>query len=365
MRCGRELEARIADRAADPIAALAHARVRQADHRGTPAGRTRRRPRPGRCRPRCRTPPPCARTRARGAIAASAAAGGFRPEITAVAKTTQRLRAESAGSGEDSARLRQGYGGVRRSAWRGGGRVVRAIFSRVPGAMWFDRSRFRLLILATVVSNSRAIDEERVAPLDPIGERLPMRLRLAPERADVAPSRRGCARPRHRRRTGDGRARRLARRCRAAVRREQRRRRARDDELLAGCARFDFVDRLFASARSARLTFSLRAIVASDSPVLTVYHFSDASSAGDGCREPRWRTAPPCPPAPSSRSRILQRRRPAPQLRVQRLDFVDRCAGPLGDAAQIDGARHRDLVVRRSARRRRCRSRTARDSWRR
>src|SRR5215831_13543552 len=43
----------------------------------------------------------------------------------------------------------------------------------------------------------------------------------------------------------------------------------------------DLIERLFASARSVRLTPSLRAMVVRDSPPLTIYHFNAFSSAGE------------------------------------------------------------------------------------
>src|SRR5438093_10759894 len=54
----------------------------------------------------------------------------------------------------------------------------------------------------------------------------------------------------------------------------------------------DFTDRLLASARSARLTWSLRAMVASDSPLRTVYHFSAAISPGPASARRAWNWSP-------------------------------------------------------------------------
>ena len=193
----------------------------------SPEGRTRRRPRPARRRRRCRRPRRCERRRARG-------------ERVQAAVPSRSSVAETRGQSPDACRIARS---ARRAsdrricAGRRARRLSRAIFSRVPGVMRFDCSRFRRLDLVDGRVEQLRDAEERVAALDSIRDRLrrcglrqprpcasmPRLRRLAPSSAVAAIG--GAARDRARRD--------LARRRRAAVGRQQRRRRARDDERLA------------------------------------------------------------------------------------------------------------------------------------
>ena len=126
--------------------------------------------RPG--RPRCRRPPRSARTRACAACGAKRRAHGDLLEKLRRGRSakTRSCRACGAGSAKlPSAADLEPY---------------RTIFSRVPAAMALPRSLFKLLILATVVSNSSRDRGQRVAALDPVDDRA--WLRAAARRASVA-----------------------------------------------------------------------------------------------------------------------------------------------------------------------------------
>ena len=102
----------------------------------------------------------------------------------------------------------------------------------------------------------------------------------------------------------------------------------------------DFTVRLFASARSARETPNLRATVSSVSPLLRRVPLErrEVRRATASASRALERSARPDRHLDLVLG-ILHRRRPAAQLRIQRLDLVDRRAGPFGDAAEVDGAR--------------------------
>ena len=144
---------------------------------------------------------------------------------------------------------------------------------------------------------------------------------------------------RHERRALHDRTRVARRRRRPlGLRRHQRRGRQRDDQLLAR-----------ADPRAYREVVRFGEIGPADAQLardrqqrLARLHRVPVQRGALGRRQRR-RVArerrPPSRPAPSARSACAaHRRRPAAQLRVERLDLVDRRVGPLGDAAQIDRA---------------------------
>ena len=143
---GRKLEPRVADRAAHAIATLPDARIRQADHlKRRQAKRdvdfdlheARFDPKDG--------------GRAHGGKHRQRQCKAWRNafwagNITVRPRGTQWLLHAASGGRADSAELP--LGGVQ---------LPEVIFRRVPGVIRFDCNRFRLLILATVVSKSCAI----------------------------------------------------------------------------------------------------------------------------------------------------------------------------------------------------------------